>query len=123
MKFNLRIILKDLEGKDLIHEDNKTPLTAGLTAVSALLNPEMEERGEPKKLDATEIIKRYELAKKITEHLKGEEDIELEVEEVTKIKELVAKRYLPLATGRFYDLLKEQEKNIQKTEKFEEKSE
>ena len=84
-----------LTGKVFINED-KSELTLSNVACNALFaNPEEE------KIDGVEKLKRYELAIRIIKSPKND----LSIEEVAKIKELVAKIYGTIIVGVVYGMI------------------
>jgi hypothetical protein len=107
MKINFDQKIVNLEGKPMMEQtqDNDgergpdREVTLGRACVNALLTP------EDKKVDGPEKLVRFELAKKI---YKGGE-VDLETDEISKIKGLVGDVYGVLVTGRAWKLLEKKE--------------
>jgi len=95
MKINFTVGLKNLEGKTL--KDKGKDLTLKDVSANALLGNYQDE-----KIDGEEKLKRFLLATKIYES-KG--DLELTVDEIKMTKDLIARGYSILVTGRALQIL------------------
>lgn len=98
MKIDVSKPLKNLAGLHL--KDVDGDMTLKVACVAALMG-----QYEGENLDGQEKFKRYELAKKI--YAGGE--VELSVEEIAKIKPLIAKGFGPVVVGPAYDILEGKE--------------
>lgn len=105
MKIDFSKELVDLKGKaiNLKTEAGDQLLRLSDAVVEAVLGHYNDEGA----LDGTEKFRRYKLAIRID----GASVVDLEVEEVAKIKQLIAKRWTPLIVGRCYELIEEGRKN------------
>jgi len=99
MKIDFSEQIKDLKGKVLTVKDGDadSPMTLAHAAVEGLLSAYADEGP----LDGTEKFRRYKLAVKVD----NAKEVELETEEVAKIKQMIAKRWAPLVVGRCYELI------------------
>lgn len=95
MKINLNVPLKNLAGKIL--KDGDKNVTLKDVSINALLGNYKEER-----IDGNEKLKRFMLATRISE-AKGE--LELENDDVTLIKDMIAKGYSTVVTARAWQRL------------------
>lgn len=93
MKYNLDVVIKNLDGKPVKSDDKD--LTVRKVCQMALLNPSGDDKANGKRS-----FDKFRLAQKLHDS-KGE--VELEAEDVTLIKELVGKSYVPLVVGRVYE--------------------
>lgn len=100
MKRNLNQALTDLNGKAIEEKagDVTRPLTLATVCVNALLMPHEDERN----LSGKDKVSRYELAKKING---AEGEIDVKAEDITLLKNLLAKAYTPLIVGQAYAVL------------------
>ncbi len=96
-KIDFSIVLVNLAGKALKDQDNQD-LTLGSTCVSALLT--MTEKDS--KLAGLERKKRADLADRIYDK---KEPVNLDVKEISLLKDLVGEVYSPLIVKRVWDLL------------------
>ena len=93
---NLDVVLRDLEGKEIIDsEDTKRPVLARTIIINALMATYKDENpsGEEK-------VRRYKLAM-----LLHGGSHELSAEDIVLIKTLVGKGWGPIIVGQIYDLL------------------
>jgi len=95
LKINFNMGLKNLEGKNL--KDKGKDLTLKDVSANALLGNYQNEN-----IDGEEKLKRFLLAMKIYE-AKGE--LELSVDEIKMTKDLIAKGYSTIVTGRALQIL------------------
>jgi len=98
MKIDFSVGLTDIKGRALPIRDGEDNRDMRLSdaAVEALLTVYPDEMP-----DGTEKFRRYKLAVKID----GAGVVELETEDVAKLKGLIAKRWPPLVVGRCYELI------------------
>jgi hypothetical protein len=97
----------DLTGQPIpTSQTDKTPVTLGDVAATALLNSYPDERD----ITGDEKVKRFDLAVLA----KGGKPVDLTAENVAKIKQLIAKSYGPLIVGRAYAILDPDTKAAQK---------
>ena len=89
--------INNLDGTPM-RKDDKTVLTLGEVATTALLSAYQDEPN----VDGIEKNKRFWLAKKIHDQRK---DPVLTVDEIAMIKKLIAKAYNPLVVGQSWTLL------------------
>jgi len=99
MKIDFSEQIRDMKGKPLTIKDGDEdrPMTLAHAAVEGLLSAYADEGP----IDGTEKFRRYKLAVKVD----NAEVVELETEEVAKIKQLIAKRWAPLVVGRCFELI------------------
>lgn len=109
MKFNLNVVLKNLDGSPVTEavvdrmEEGKqvvrkvVEVTMAGIATNALLSVPQEQ-------DMPTQVKynRYKLAQRIAG---AEGEVELSAEEVSMLKDLIGKAYAPLVVGQAFDLL------------------
>jgi len=95
MKINFTVILKNLAGKTL--KDGKKDVTLKDVSINALLGNYKDEN-----IDGNEKLKRFMLATKISE---ATGEIELENDDVTLIKDMIAKGYSTVVTARAWQIL------------------
>jgi hypothetical protein len=100
MKIDFSSELTDIKGRPLPIKDGEDSRTMCLcdAALEALLTLYGDEQPQP---DGMEKFRRYKLAVKVD----GAGEVELEAEDVAKIKTLIAKRWPPLVVGRCYELI------------------
>lgn len=96
MQRNFATTIKNLDGKPLKEGDKE--VTIGSLAVNALLTPYDDERN----LSGEDKVKRFKLAQRI-HGATGE--IEIQSEEISLLKSLIAKAYTPLIVGQAYVML------------------
>ena len=92
---NFDVTLKNLEGETL--KDKEKDLTLKDVSANALLGNYQDE-----KIDGEEKLKRFLLATKIYE---SNGELELSIDEVKMTKDLIAKGYSTLVTGRALQIL------------------
>lgn len=100
MKLNFNVQLLDLEG-ETFNDDKKQPLTLRRVCVDALGNalPGDENlNGETK-------YKLYALADRIVRSVKANKECEISAEEISTLKERIAKSWTTLVMGPAFDLL------------------
>ena len=97
MKINLTTNLLD-ENKNPIKKDKETDIIVKDVLINSLIS--MVNGDE--KLDGANKYEYYKLFKKIDEQ---EKELEIEAEEIVKIKERVGKVYNVLIVGQVYDIL------------------
>jgi len=95
LKINFNVSLKNLEGKTL--KDKEKDLTLKDVSVNALLGNYQDE-----KINGEEKLRRFLLATKIYE---SNDELELSIDEVKMTKDLIAKGYSVLVTGRALEIL------------------
>lgn len=95
MKINLDVPLKNLAGKTLKDGDKNVILKD--VSINALLGNYKDER-----IDGNEKLKRFMLATKISE---ATGEIELENDDVTLMKDMIAKGYSTIVTARAWQIL------------------
>lgn len=97
MKIDFTQTLKDIKGKPIqTSEKDTTPISLGTLCQNALLAQYDSERN----LDGTEKMKRWKLARKIDRGV-----VDLQAEDISKIKEVVGKGFGPSVLGPVYELL------------------
>lgn len=96
MKIHVERTLKTIDGEDLKREDGAI-LSVREVMLNSLLSPFPDERN----LSGEDKVKRYSIAMRI--HKESEPD--LNVEELTLIKQLVGKLYFPLIVGQMWEIL------------------
>lgn len=89
--------LHGLDEKPILSSDGKTPFTLGEVCVNALELSSPED----KNITGVDKLKMYELAKKIYKN----KDAVLTAEEVTLIKDRVAKYYATIVVGPAFEIL------------------
>jgi hypothetical protein len=89
-------VLVDLGGKPLVIEQGTPPMTLGDAVSAALVMPFKDESPS-----GQEKVKRWALALRVH----AAKDIELTADDVTLIKNLVAKAYGPLIVGQVWEIL------------------
>ena len=99
MKINFNQPIKNIQGEGI------KDLTLKTVSVESLLATFDDERS----LLGEEKAKRYLLATRI---YANPEDIDLTVEEISKIKQLIGKGYGPLVVGQAWEILEGREKEI-----------
>ena len=100
MKINFNQPIKNIQGEEI------KDLTLKTVSVEALLATFSDEQS----LSGEEKAKRYLLATRI---YANPEDIDLTVEEISKIKQLIGKGYGPLVVGQAWEILEGREvKNV-----------
>lgn len=95
MKINFNVGLKNLAGKTL--KDGNKNVTLKNVSINALLGNYRDEN-----IDGNEKLKRFMLATKISE-AKGE--LGLENDDITLIKDMIAKGYSTVVTARAWQIL------------------
>lgn len=95
MKIDFNMVLKNLEGKPL--KDKEKDVTLKDASANALLGNYPDD-----KIDGEEKLRRFLLATKIYE---SNGEIELSVDEIKMTKDLIAKGYSTLVTGRALEIL------------------
>jgi len=95
LKIDFNVVLKNLEGKPL--KDKEKDLTLKDVSANAILGNYQDE-----KIDGEEKLKRFLLATKIYE---SKSELELTVDEVKMTKDLIARGYSTLVTGRALQIL------------------
>lgn len=95
MKINLNVVLKNLAGKTL--KEGEKDVTLKDVSINALLGNYKDEN-----IDGNEKLKRFMLATRISE-AKGE--LELENDDITLIKDMIAKGYSTMVTARAWQIL------------------
>ena len=95
MKINFNVALKNLKGEIL--KDKEKDLTLKDVSTNALLGNYPDE-----KIDGEEKLKRFLLATKIYE---SKDELELSVDKIKMTKDLIAKGYSILVTGRALEIL------------------
>lgn len=96
MKINFNQSFKQIGSEEpLPNPESKEPFILKDAALAALLAPEEKQTGEVK-------AKQWVLATRI---YANPEDIDLTVEEISKIKELIGKGYGPLIVGQAWEML------------------
>ena len=95
MKINFNVALKNLAGKTLKNEGKDVTLKD--ISINALLGNYKDEN-----IDGNEKLKRFILATKISE---ATGEIELENDDITLIKNMIAKGYSTVVTARAWQIL------------------
>jgi len=95
MKINFNVKLKNLAGKTL--KDGEKDVTLKDISINALLGNYKDEN-----IDGNEKLKRFILATKISE---ATGEIELENDDITLIKNMIAKGYSTVVTARAWQIL------------------
>ena len=95
IKINFNESLKDLKGEIL--KDKEKDLTLKDVSANALLGNYQDE-----KIDGEEKLKRFLLATKIYE---SKDELELTIDEIKMTKDLIARGYSTLVTGRALQIL------------------
>lgn len=95
MKINFNVPLKNLAGKTL--KDGEKDVTLKDVSINALLGNYKDEN-----IDGNEKLKRFMLATKINE---ANDELELENDDVTLVRDLIAKGYSIVATARAWQIL------------------
>ena len=141
MKIDINYKFKTLEGKDISDQEsalslgnvlaiktwedfeefriglkNARPFTLKKACVNVLLMTEIDGAGRPKELKGEEKVERYELAKSI--HKSGPL-VDLQSEQISLLKRLIARAYGPLTVGQAWKILdphEEAEKEAKKKE-------
>ena len=96
MKLNLEYNLHDIYGVEM-KDDKGASLPLKRYVIDALLTPYQDEQNLP----GEDKIKRYELAKAVSQP--GE--VEMKVEDVALVKKLTGKLFTPLVIGQIWPLL------------------
>lgn len=107
---DFRTFVKSFDGEPIKNGDKE--IMIGELCVTAILANYDDEKG----LDGNEKVLRFKLANKIFDavhSLAG--NVELEAEEISLIKKLVAKHYGPLVVGRVYECVDPPSLNSEKT--------
>lgn len=86
-----------LDGKAVVDEKTKQPITLGVVSTQALVSSYPDE-----KIDGVEKLKRGQLALKI---LDSKGDVTLTAEEVALLKNVIAKGFGPLVVSRAWPML------------------
>jgi len=94
-KINFKVGLKNIKGKVL--KDNEKNVTLEDISINALLGNYKDEN-----IDGNEKLKRFNLATRINE---ANGELELENDDVTLIKDVIAKGYSTLVTARAWQIL------------------
>ena len=127
MKIDINYKFKTLEGKDLPEQssilsvekllaietweefkefqdtlEKGKPFTLRKACVNVLLMTEIDGTGRPKELKGEEKVERYELAKEI--HKSGPL-VDLQSEQISLLKRLIARAYGPLTVGQAWKVL------------------
>ena len=141
MKIDINYKFKTLEGKDISDQEsglslekvlsietweefeefrvglkNAKPFTLRKACVNVLLMTEIDKNGRPKELNGEEKVERFELAKNI--HKSGPL-IDLQSEQISLLKRLIARAYGPLTVGQAWKVLDPHEEAEKKAEKKE----
>ena len=96
MKVKITVPITDMDGTAIKSGDKD--LTLRETFCNSLMNAP-----DSQTIDGAEKCKRYDLAVRIHRHSKGE--IDLNLEEVTLLKDLVGKTYFPIVVGQVWSIL------------------
>lgn len=95
MKINFNVPLKNIAGKTLKNEGKD--ITLKDVSINALLGNYQDE-----KIDGNEKLKRFMLAMKISE---AKDELELENDDITLVRDLIAKGYSTLVTARAWQIV------------------
>ena len=95
MKINFNVSLKNLAGKTL--KDGEKDVTLKDVSINALLGNYKDEN-----IDGNEKLKRFMLATKISE---AKDELGLENDDITLIKDTIAKGYSTVVTARAWQIL------------------
>lgn len=101
MKKNLELKVVDLDGKEMMDVDGKTPIVMRVLIARGLAMPAESDRDLPAEKKAA----RGALAVRVYKDVAGEEDYK--PEEIAQMKEYVAKSYGPLAITQIFAHLDE----------------
>lgn len=111
MKIDFSQRLKNLDGSDLDwaitacglcgREREVKPAILGILCADALVQGYTDARGQTIQLTGDEVVRRYGLATKIV----NAGTLEMELEDVTLIRELVVKRFTTLFSGQIWPML------------------
>lgn len=115
MEINFNIVLKDLDGDNIMQttysdelqsdgtfkKNGEDILTLGIISRSVLLNLSPEEL----KLTGEKKQDRYLLAVQVRKSEKDELELDLRVEDIALLKELIGKKYMPLVIGAAWSIL------------------
>lgn len=96
MKIDFSQCIRSLEGTPLLSDDGKD-LLMSTVAVASLLSSHPDDA----KVSGEEKYQRYDLARRIYKAAQ----VDLTVEEVAKIKQLIARQFTPAVIGSAYDLI------------------
>lgn len=113
MLVKLNVGLKTLDGQQMIDkdgQDNAIDATLQTAIVNAVLSPLQQGQNEK----GTEKVKKYDLAMKV---YKSDGEVELSAEDIVLIKERIADVFSPLVVGQCFNLLENQGKEIEKSNK------
>jgi len=131
MKIDFNYKFKTLNGEviperadeEVVDKDGKKttekhpPLTLRTISENVILGQEIDKDGKPKEMGGAEKCKRYDLAMRIH---KGTGLVDLEVEEITLLKKLIAKGYSTLVVGQAFRILDPHEAAERETKSEEE---
>ena len=95
MKINFNVALRNLAGKIL--KDGEKDVTLKDVSINALLGNYKDEN-----IDGNEKLKRFMLATKISE---AKSELELENDDITLVRDLIAKGYSTMVTARAWQIL------------------
>ena len=95
MKINFNVGLKNLKGETL--KDKEEELTLKNVSINALLGNYKDEN-----IDGNEKLKRFMMATRISE---ATGEIELENDDITLVKNMIAKGYSTVVTARAWQIL------------------
>lgn len=95
MQIDFSTPILDLKGNTI--KDGENDFLLSTVACNALLQPYQDEQN----LNATEKLRRYKIATKVSDG--GVQD--LSVEDVAELKKLIGKGFPPLVVGRSFDIL------------------
>lgn len=95
MKLDFSTAIRDLNGKPI--QEGETIITLGSVCSNALLALHPDEQTLPGEVK----VRRFQLAVKI--YNGGEQDVS--VEELSILKTMVGKHYLPIVVGRVYEII------------------
>jgi hypothetical protein len=102
MKIDFNRSITGLEGATVIEPETKKPLTLATMAVTSLVSPIPDARGQPEQLDGVSKVRFASLAERI---FLAKEPVDLTVEDVAAIKERIGRGYGPVAVMRAWAML------------------
>lgn len=103
-------VIRERPDEEIVDKDGKKttkkhpPLTLRKISENVLLMPDTDGTGKQKEMDGEEKCKRYDLAMRI--HKATAKDLaDLQSEEISLLKELLAKGYSTLVVGQAFEIL------------------
>ena len=97
---NLNKTFKNVDGTEIVDPQTKDVIKLSVICINALLTP----REDDNKLSGVDKVKRWKLAQEI---YSKPEEIDLSAEDVTLLKDLIAKSYGTVVTAQAWEMLEE----------------